>query len=79
MIGATPMTLAQLFRRAALPLGWYYIVTLALPLANGAAESGIPFVKHAMVVLVVPPILIVCACAICKVARVCAAAATRNL
>jgi len=42
----------------ALPLGSYYAVTLALPLANGAARSGTAFVTHAMVVLVVPPLLV---------------------
>ena len=57
-------TLARAFRRAALPLGWYYAVTLALPLANGAAQSGAAFVKHAMVVLVLPPILIALAYAV---------------
>ena len=31
-------TLASAFRRAALPLGAYYGVTLVLPLINGAAE-----------------------------------------
>jgi hypothetical protein len=61
--------MSDLFRRAALPLGWYYVVTLALPLANGAAESGAAFGNHALAVLVVPPILIVCACALRKVAR----------
>ena len=40
-------------RRMALPLAAYYGVTLALPLANGAAQSD-AFVKHALVVLVVP-------------------------
>ena len=51
-------SLAHAFRRAALPLASYYAVTLALPLANGAAQSGDVFVNHALVVLVVPPILI---------------------
>jgi hypothetical protein len=51
--------LGQAFRRATLPLGWYYAVTLALPLANGATQAGAAFVDHALVVLVVPPILIV--------------------
>ena len=70
MTRATPTAVGQLFRRAALPLGWYYIVTLALPLANGAAQSGAAFVNHALAVLVVPPILIVLACALRKVAHV---------
>ena len=77
MTGGTLTTLAQAFRRAALPLGWYYAVTLALPFANGAAQSGAAFVKHALVVLVVPPVLIVLACAIRTVAHACARAAAR--
>ena len=48
-------SLAHTFRRTALPLAAYYAVTLALPMANGAARSG-AFVRHALVVLVVPPI-----------------------
>lgn len=61
---------AQAFRRAAPPLGWYYAVTLALPVANGAAQRGAPFVEHAAVVLVLPPALIVLACATRTIARV---------
>jgi len=55
-------TLRQAFRRTALPLASYYAVTIAMPLANGAAQAGAPFVKHAITVLVVPPIAIVLAC-----------------
>ena len=51
---------ATSFRRAATPLAFYYAVTLALPLANGAAGSA--FLEHALVVLSVPPILIVLFC-----------------
>jgi hypothetical protein len=55
---------AQAFQRAAPPLVWYYAaVTLALPLAHGAAQAGAAFVEHAAVVLVLPPALIVLACA----------------
>jgi hypothetical protein len=61
--------LAHAFRRAALPLGWYYAVTLALPLANGAAQASAAFVGHALIVLVVPPILIVLVCAVHVVTR----------
>jgi len=57
------MRVAHTFRRTALPLASYYAVTLALPLANGAAHSGAGFVEHALAVLVVPPIVIVLACA----------------
>lgn len=45
--------------RCALPLGCYYLVTLGLPLVNGAA--GDAFLAHAAVVLIVPPVLIVLA------------------
>ena len=65
------------FRRVALPLGCYYVVTLGLPLANGAAQSGAAFVNHALIVLVVPPLLIVLACAIRKGVYVCARVAAR--
>ena len=47
-----------------MPLASYYAVTLAVPLANGAARSGAIFLEHALVVLVVPPIAIVLACAV---------------
>jgi hypothetical protein len=49
------------FRRTALPLASYYAVTLALPLANGAAQSD-AFVEHALIVLSVPPVAIILAC-----------------
>jgi hypothetical protein len=51
-------------RRTALPLAAYYAVTLALPLANGAGRSGVVFVRHALIVLVVPLIVIGVACAV---------------
>jgi len=54
---------AHAFRRTALPLASYYAVTLAVPLANGAAQSG-AFVEHALAVLVVPPVAIILACAV---------------
>jgi hypothetical protein len=56
--------LARAFRRAALPLASYYAVTLALPLANGAAGAGTAFATHALVVLIVPLLLIALACAV---------------
>jgi hypothetical protein len=77
MTRASWPTLAHAFRRAALPLSWYYIVTLVLPLANGAAQSGGVFASHAVVVLVVPPIVITCACAIHKIAHVFTSAGDR--
>ena len=55
---------AASFRRAALPLASYYAVTLVVPLVNGAARSGVTFVEHALVVLVVPPMAIVLACTV---------------
>jgi hypothetical protein len=61
--------IAHAFRRAAVPLGSYYAITLALPLANGAAQSGAAFAKHALIVLVVPPLLILFACGIHVIAH----------
>jgi hypothetical protein len=46
--------LARAFQRALVPLVAYYAVTLGLPVANGAARSGTTFLKHALVVLLVP-------------------------
>jgi len=51
---------AQGFRRAALPLAAYYAVTLAVPLANGAARSD-AFLGHALLVLLVPLIVVMLA------------------
>ncbi len=62
---------AVAFRGTALPLAVYYAVTLGLPLANGAARSGAPFVNHALVVLVVPPVAIVLAFALYRSAHAC--------
>jgi len=59
-----PLTrIARAFRRTALPLAAYYAVTLAVPLANGAAWSG-AFVQHALAVLVVPLVAIMLGCAV---------------
>jgi hypothetical protein len=57
-------TLGRAFRRTALPLACYYAVTLVLPLANGAAYAGSAFAAHALVVLVMPPVMIGLACAL---------------
>jgi len=65
----TQPTLARAFRRVALPLGWYYAITLALPIANGAAQSGTLFVEHALVVLVLPLLLIALAWAVHRLAH----------
>ena len=58
---AVQLAIGHAFRRVALPLAWYYAVTLVLPLANSAGQAGAVFVRHALVVLVVPPFLIVVA------------------
>ena len=65
--------IAHAFRRVALPLASYYVVTLALPLANGAALSG-AFMEHALVVLIVPPVAIMLACAAYTIAHALASA-----
>jgi hypothetical protein len=54
--------------RLALPLGCYYAVTLAIPLANGTPLSS-AFVAHALVVLMVPAVLLLTACAFGAIAR----------
>ena len=61
--------LVHAFRRTALPLLSYYAVTIALPLANGAAQSGASFTEHALVVLLVPLVVIVVACTVHTIAR----------
>jgi hypothetical protein len=63
MSAALRARLGQAFSRQALPLGCYYGVTLALPLANGAGR-GAAFVEHALIVLVMPPLLILLAFAV---------------
>jgi hypothetical protein len=55
--------IGQAFRRAALPLASYYAVTLALPIAGGSLRSGV-FLEHALVVLLVPLLLVLAACAV---------------
>ena len=68
MSGVRWARVAHAFRRVALPLASYYAVTLALPLANGAAPSG-AFLEHALVVLVVPPIAVILGCAVHTIAH----------
>jgi hypothetical protein len=68
MSGWRGATVARAFRRVALPLASYYAVTLAVPLANGAAPSG-AFMEHALMVLVVPPVAIVLGCAVHTIAH----------
>ena len=62
-------TIGHAFRRTAMPLGSYYAVTLAVPLANGATHTGTAFTTHAVTVLVVPPVAVVLACVIYLTAR----------
>ena len=69
MVTAASTELRRAFRRAALPLGCYYGVTLVLPLANGAGQSGRTFVDHAFVVAMVPLVLVVLTCAVAGGAR----------
>jgi hypothetical protein len=69
MITALTITIAHAFRRTALPLAAYYGITLAVPFANGAAQSGAIFAEHAMIVLLVPPAVIALACVVRAVGR----------
>ena len=64
MSGMLWPTVGNAFHRTALPLLSYYALTLAVPLANGAVLSDTVFVRHAMAVLVVPPVAILLACAV---------------
>ena len=57
------VSIIQTVRRWLLPLGCYYVITLAVPFANGAARHGAIFASHALVVLVFPLLLIVLVCA----------------
>ena len=40
------------------PLFWYFVITVAVPLANGAASGGKVFVEHTLFVLAVPLVLV---------------------
>jgi len=40
------------------PLFWYLVITVAIPLANGAAIAGKVFVEHTLFVLAVPLVLV---------------------
>ena len=70
--------IAAALRHAAVPLTAYYAVTLALPLANGAASAGARFAVHAVIVLVVPPVAIVLVCGFYAIARACLNAASKT-
>jgi exosortase K len=62
------------FRSLALPLACYYAITLVVPVVNGAAMTR-AFLAHALVVLLVPPVLIALVCAVhqtaCSLGRTC--------
>ena len=64
MSGMLWTAVGNAFRRTALPLLSYYALTLAVPIANGAALSDMAFGRHAVTVLVVPPVAILLACAV---------------
>ena len=53
MMRALAASVAAGWRRAAVPLIWYYAIAVAVPLANGAA-----FGEHMVFVIVVPPVFI---------------------
>ena len=57
------------FQRWAVPLAWYYAITLGLPIANGAADAGATFLRHAAVVALVPLLMILLAYAAVHSAR----------
>ena len=47
--------LTQFERRSiATPLVWYYAITIAIPLANGASDNRAAFIEHASFVLILP-------------------------
>jgi exosortase K len=52
------LSIVHRFQRVALPLTAYYIVTLAIPFANGSARSS-AFAGHALAVIVVPVVVVV--------------------
>jgi hypothetical protein len=64
-----PMKLASAnpFRQAVVPLAFYYAVTLAVPLANGAEWWDGRFVGHAAAVLLMPLILSALVYGICGI------------
>jgi hypothetical protein len=69
MTGDLSAAIAHAFRRIALPLAVYYSVTVGIPLANGAGQSGAMFMRHTLVVLIVPPLVVVLVCTAHMLAR----------
>jgi hypothetical protein len=59
------------------PLFWYLVITVAVPLANGAASAGKVFVEHTLFVLAVPLVLVALAAGGRGLVR--AAVARRNI
>ena len=59
-----PFDFAQGRRSMAAPLVWYYAITVVVPLLNGAAASGRPFVEHVIIVLILP-LLFIALAALC--------------
>jgi exosortase K len=45
-------------KRARLPLGIYYVVTLGLPFLNGAFRQGMEFWEHSAFVLILPLVIV---------------------
>ena len=67
MIDDLAAAIAWAFRRLRLPLAAYYAVTVAIPLANGAAQSGAAFVRHTQAILIVPPVIVVLVATVCMI------------
>jgi len=56
--GACPPKQARIGQReGVVPLFWYLVITVAVPLANGAASGGKLFVEHTLFVVAVPLVL----------------------
>jgi exosortase K len=57
--GACPPKHARIGRcEGGVPLFWYLVITVAVPLANGAASGGKVFVEHTLFVVAVPLVLV---------------------
>jgi exosortase K len=57
--GACPPKHARIgWCEGGVPLFWYLVITVAVPLANGAASGGKGFVEHTLFVLAVPLVLV---------------------
>lgn len=57
--GACPPKHARIgWCEGGVPLFWYLVITVAVPLANGAASGGTFFIEHTLFVLAVPLVLV---------------------